>query len=216
MGQFSAKKDLYCFVEALRKEAKLSFSNYPINTVKLCHASERVDIDYADFKTSGICGTAMLGEKVDTIILNSNRSEREQNFDCGHEMIHLAHHRENHQECFQCFTTPRVCQDSFVEWQANEGSAEMLVPYKLLFPHVRAAYNGINSFGRLESFKASMALSFDVSMAVINFRIESLKYEIRQYCSGIPFEDINFLSKSEQDRLGISILSLNDIFPRSA
>lgn len=216
MDQFSAKKDLHLFVELLRKEMNLNLGSYPISTVKLCEATSCVDVDYVNFKTKGICGTAMLGEKVDTIILNMNRSERERNFDCGHEIIHLTHHRENQQECFQCFATPKPSQDPFVEWQANEGSAELLVPYKLLLPEVRTACGNINSFGKLESFKTSMALNFDVSMAVINYRLESLKYEIRQYFSGVPFENINFLSKAEQDRLGMSVPSLNDIFPRSA
>lgn len=56
-----------------------------------------------NFKTIGFCGAAFPGDKKDTIILNSNRSPKQLNFDCGHEIIHLIKHKEQVDGTFTCF-----------------------------------------------------------------------------------------------------------------
>lgn len=60
----------------------------------------------------------------------------------------------------------------------------------------------------LKDYAADM---FNVTRTVIEYRLESLKYEIHQYINGIPLRDIKMLSLSQQKRQKINIKSLNDI-----
>lgn len=61
------------------------------------------------------------------------------------------------------------------------------------------------------SFKRIMAHKFNVSDMVINFRFESLKYEIQQYISGTSLNNLKFLSNKQQIAQDIKVKSLNDI-----
>lgn len=128
----SEKEKLYEHVDFYRDLFGFSFDQ-PIKLVDVLPSDTEFDIEYCAFKTPGLCGVAMVGEKTDTIILNSNRTPAEQNFDCGHELIHLTKHRKL-RESFNCFTRAKPQQNTFHEWQANEGSAQLLVPYQDFIP----------------------------------------------------------------------------------
>lgn len=164
------------------------------------------------FDNKGLCGIAMLGDKTDTVILNANRSEREQNFDCGHELMHLSKHRNIGEDCFQCFAIPQPEQNELLEWEANEGSAELLVPYRLILPLVKKAYPSLTNRNAYKQFQVDLSWKFGVSMPVIYYRFESLKYEIAQYNAGVSLKDIEILSKSKLLQKGMHIRSLNDMF----
>ena len=45
-------------------------------------------------------------------------------------------------------------------------------------------------------------------------RLESLKYEIYQYLNGVPLEELEFLTRNEQERRGIRVESLLDFRKR--
>lgn len=212
MDYYSNKISLYEYVNQLRCDRQLSYYNYPLDIVTYCEMRNDIVIDHYSFNTTGLCGIAMLGDKSDTIILNSGRSEREQNFDCGHELIHVTKHRNLGEECFRCFTTPKENQNQILEWEANEGSAELLVPYRLFLPKVKAAYNKLRTWRDLKCLKTDLALEFNVSMAVIYYRLESLKCEIMQYNNGTPLGQVTLMSQTEQSAHGVHIRSLNDMF----
>lgn len=90
----NAKEDLYIRVDQMRKNLGISSYDGPIDTLELCtRRISDVDIIYHVFDTAGFCGAAFAGTKANTIVLNSTRSDTEQNFDCGHELIHLVRHR---------------------------------------------------------------------------------------------------------------------------
>jgi len=210
------KSSLYQYIDELRQRWGISYSSYPINTISLCNKCEDIIVEQHPFNTNGLCGIAMLGDKVDTIIVNRNRSPREQNFDCGHEILHISKHRNSGEDCFRCFTSPKPEQDLTIEWEANEGSAELTVPYKLFLPKIKAAFKNLRTRVDLKCLQTDLALTFDVSMAVIYYRFENLKCEIAQYNDGIPLRQIALISHAEQARRGLRILSLNDIFGRAS
>lgn len=51
-------------------------------------------------------------------------------FDLTHEMMHFLLHPENR----KYYISSSLCDIDNFEWQANEGAAELLVPYKHFIP----------------------------------------------------------------------------------
>lgn len=204
--EYNAKENLYSFVSCYREELKLI--KYPISTIDFCNNDETTKLIYRKFNTPGLCGIALPGRKVDTIILNANRSEYEQNFDCGHELIHLLKHRNTQCESFMCMNNN---QNAFIEWEANEGSAELLLPYTELLPIIEKNKYKLTTYQQIHDFKVSLSNKFHVPIAVTENRIENLKYETFQYLNGTPLSDIEILSNSQQRKRNITVKSLNDI-----
>lgn len=197
----NAKKELYNCVDWLRNYYfGAPYSGGPVDVLGLCGRIPNVTIYKRHFETVGFCGAAIAGIKMNTIILNSARSEIEQNFDCGHELIHLSMHRGQNDGVFQCFGSN---QNTFLEWQANEGAAQLLVPYQDFIPR----FADCISVGEtaLHGAPAFFAEHYHVSQQVINLRIKNLSYEIDQFCCGTRVEDIKLLSRNQ--------LNIRDIHP---
>lgn len=142
-------------------------------------------------------------------MLNSSLGKRELSFTCGHELIHLTLHRC---KVIRFFSFEQVMrkQNPYLEWQANEGSAELHVPYRLLFPKLKSAFPYLESSQDIQDLKAGLSDEFQVADEVIYYRLESLKYEIYQYLSGVGLENIEFMPRSKQKAAGIYAQSLND------
>lgn len=208
----NSKHDLYAYINQMCGNLGIRLNkSYPLDTIHLCSQIERINLQYHQFETPGFCAAVLLGDKTDTIILNSNRNSIERRFDCGHELIHIYKHR-NTRDYFSCMERGAKDQkhDSFYEWEANEGAAEMLVPYQLLLPKIKQAHPHLNSRINIYDFSMSLAREFCVSEAVIQYRYESLKYEIWQYLNGVALYDIKIMSKSQQSICGIDVPSIND------
>lgn len=69
----------------------------------------------------------------------------------------------------------------------------------------------LDGYSNIEHFKYKMAEIFNVPDTVIKYRFENLKYEIEQYLSGIPIEDIEILSNKKQEERNIHPISFNQI-----
>jgi len=191
------KSKLYENVDFCRDLFGIPFDQ-PIMLVDILSLYARCDVEYCNFKTPGLCGVAMVGDKMDTIVLNTNRSPEEQNFDCGHEFIHLTEHRHI-QDSFNCFTKAKPQQNTFHEWQANEGSAQFLVPYQDFIPRFSHLFS-LNC-GDIVS---ALAEHYYVTTQVINIRLDSLSYEIDQYRAGTPLSQLELLSRNQRRRRGIT------------
>lgn len=150
-------------------------------------------------------------DESDVIFLNSARDCKEQNVDCGHECIHLGFHRNEPFRTFKCFEKVAPGQDKYLEWQANEGSAELIVPYRSFLQQIRHYEHLLHNYSNIKDFKKEMAEMYNVTEAVITFRLESLKFEIAQYLAGIPIDDIRILSNTSQVNRGIYVKSFNNI-----
>lgn len=193
----SEKEKLYEHVDFYRDLFGIPF-NQPINLVDVLSPYTQFEIEYCDFKTPGLCGVAMVGNKTDTIILNSYRTSEEQNFDCGHEFLHLTEHRKL-QDNFNCFTKAKPQQNTFREWQANEGSAQLLVPYQDFIPRFTSLLND-NALG----IQYILAEHYYVTPQMINIRMNSLAYEIDQYRAGTHLDCLELLSRTQRIRRGIT------------
>ena len=213
MGDHNRKKELYNKVDQIRKELGINMNSYPIDMVDFCARKGLAAVEAIPFKSPQTKGMAVPsyqnGEK-DIILLNSSLGKRERSFTCGHEIVHLTLHRC---KVLQFFSFEQVMrkQNPYLEWQANEGSAELHVPYQLLLPKLKAAFPYLKSLQDIQCLKASLAEDFQVADEVIYYRLDSLKYEIAQYLTGTSLENIVFMTRTKQKEAGILVKSLNDV-----
>lgn len=213
MNRHCTKAELYRAVDALRHSLEIDRLPLPLDLISVCENLPNVALGFPPFKTPGLKGVSCLsvGDDPDVILLNGNLSWRENNFTCGHELIHITLHRGGPAKSFNCFEKARPNQDSFLEWQANEGSAELLLPARVLLPRVQEQFSSLHTWQDFFRFKGALAEEFRITEAVITFRFESLKYEIHQALQGTPLEEIRMLSASKQREAGIRVQSLNDL-----
>lgn len=202
------KSKLYQCADELRTRFCVPV-NQPIDTVELLSTNPKIDIEYQHFNNPGLCGLAMVGEKVDTIVLNTTRGSAEQNFDCGHELIHLVKHRDI-QDSFSCFTKAHPQQNSFREWQANEGAAQFLVPYQDFIPRF-LSYTSASSLYTSFGIQEMLADHYHVPPRVISIRLDSLSYEIDQYRCGVSLDCIELLSRNQRQKRGIQTSCYNAV-----
>lgn len=212
MSIYYSKEGLYREVSNLKKSIGLDEDEYKFDLINICKNND-ILIENVNFKTNSLKGIASIGQlgKQDVILLNCNKNDMEKNFICCHELIHLELHRNCEQKEFNCFEKVLPKQNPFYEYQANEGAAEMFVPYKVLLPIIRNNYEWLNTGDDFSIFKKKLAACFQVTQMVIEFRLESLKYEINQHLAGVKIEDIKILSLSQQAKKNIKVESINDI-----
>lgn len=205
---YVTKASLYEKVHNCKTYLDLPDDEAVVDLVKRCNDMGIVVCD-ADFNTRGLRGIAFTGDS--SIVLNSNRNEIEQSFDCGHELMHLYLHSGYKREVFKCFDKMHPIQDKFVEWQANEGAAEFFIPYKTLLPIIKHRYSWLRTSIDIKALKCELEDMFQVTASVVEFRLESLKFEIHQYINGVSLDNVRVLSASQQKRQGITVSSLNQI-----
>ena len=212
MGLYYSKDGLYKEVSNLKEYLRIPEYLHGFNLIDIL-TSRGFIIETASFKTRGLRGLAIIGNSQgeDIILLDKSRTGAEQNFDCGHEMMHLALHRNLSNKTFNCFDNIKSNQSPIIEWQANEGAAEFFVPHKLFLRIVRDRYSDIKNPSSIEQFKKEMASTFNVPETVIMYRLENLKYEIFQFLNGTPLDSIEVLSSRKQRDRKIKIKSLNDL-----
>jgi len=178
-----------------------------------------VIVEEKPFKTRGLRGAAFPARfhsnDKDIIMLNSHRNVLEKNFDCGHEVVHIVFHWKENKKPFHCYDeTVRANQNTFVEWQANEGSAEILVPHQVFIPIICERYDELKRMMPQDmdtEFYPEMVKMFKVPKSVIRIRLNSLQYEIAQALNGKPMSHLDYLSKKEIEKKGIRVNSLLDV-----
>lgn len=210
MALFCTKSELYNKVHQYKDYLGFDTNEYGLDLVSYCKEFGYI-IGEVPFNTKGLRGMATVSsdQYSDAILLNSERDYFEKNFDCGHEMMHLGIHRDLKHKYFRCMDKIYPERDGYVEWQANEGAAELLVPYEIFLQLIKT-YD-FNNYNDIRLFKKFAIGFFNVSKTVIEFRLESLKYEIHQYLNGTPLNDIQLLSSSYQQKNKINVKSINDI-----
>lgn len=206
--KYATKETLYCTVNRLKRS--LGINSYPVNSKELlqCFCKE-LRIEYIPFSTNDICGILYKGDNSTDIGLNTNRTEDQQNFDCMHEGIHYFSHDISYCKCV-C-SEKIISQEKAIEYQANEGAAQFLVPYELFIPEVADLFCSELSSFDIDVMILELAKKYKVSDAVITVRLRSLKYEISQYVHGVPIDKIRILSDSRQKQEGIQVKSIMDI-----
>lgn len=176
----------------------------------MCSEIGDVEIKAVPFNTRDLRGMVSLAKndkENNVILVNSNKSFEEQNFHGFHELMHIPTVDEPG-TILRCYERVKPNQDSYLEWLANEGAAEFVVPYKILLPIIKNKYSDlIQGFGTWD-FCNEYSYKFGVSNTVMQYRIETLKYEIDQYLNGVALDEIEILSKRKQDDRGIIVQSL--------
>lgn len=211
MDRYITKDILYRAIDLVRKELDILDQSFPLNLINICEKRNDIEIGYMNFKTKGLRGMAVKYDNNgdnDIIILDSKQSKSEQNFYCGHELIHLTFHRNFSPKSFNCYEKTLPNQNKFIEWQANEGSAELLVPYKIFIPmYVNLCMEYKKDFLGIRKGKI-LAEYFGVSTTVIDNRIKNLQYEIYQYYKEKKdIDNIELISLTRQRQLGKNNLS---------
>ena len=99
MSLYYSKEGLYKEISRLKKFLGINESHYGFDLIEILQHNNFL-LKSIPFQTKGLRGMAIIGHEdlEDVILLNSNRNHVEQNFDCGHEMIHLALHRKIEQK----------------------------------------------------------------------------------------------------------------------
>ena len=202
------KAELYKTVDKIRNYLNICKTKYPLNIFELCHKIDGLKIVRAAFKTKDLRGMLCVAENSNEnsiILVNSNKSLLEQNYHGTHEFMHLFNDVPKAGTVIKCYDRVKPNQNRYVEWLANEGAAELLVPYKLFIPLFCSLYDMYAnnytlwkiSYGNITLIQ-ELADRFGVTTMVIRNRIKNLSYEIDQYKSGIDVNYINLLSASQQ------------------
>lgn len=147
---------------------------------------------------------------ISCILLNSNLSYAEYNFQGIHEMIHIYESKSCPGLTFSCYDRIRPNQDTYTEWVANEGAAELLMPYKIFIPYFIRLFNvytkefseWVRTYGNKDIYDV-IANQFNVTCISAKNRISTLSYEIDQFILGKPIDNIIPLSRNKQNQLGV-------------
>lgn len=210
---FLSKENLYLLIDYIRECFNIDIKNV-FNVPNFCknNFSDIIDYDFHRFNDKKIGGFLIKNKfpEKSRIIVNSSKEPESVVFDLTHEMIHFLLHPENRKH----YISSSLCDIDNFEWQANEGSAELLVPYKIFIPNFVKNIKYCNSRTEYIDLLNQLSDKYKVSTAVLEYRISGLKYEINQYENGTPIDKIQFLSKRAQEEQGILITSYNDIFKR--
>ena len=100
--------------------------NFPRNSIDIIKKYySDIEIFYEKFHTKDIGGIIYIGDITTSILLNSQRNNKSLNFDCMHELIHYWCHSKNN---YLCVESNKMKSKKDLEWQANEGAAQALMP----------------------------------------------------------------------------------------
>lgn len=209
------KCDLYAEVEQFRRNVKITPQHYPLNSLCLAnYLGLRTKI--MDFETQGLKGALILKNNTDgCVFLDERQSPAERNFFCSHEIMHYILHRGLGDPVFACYDA-QPQQSRIREWQANEGAAELLLPYRMFIPDFLNLFNPLTCWGDIFNAYTVLAARYNVSSMVVQNRVESLTYEIYQAAYGYPIDFISVISRREQAQRGISVPSCHSIGLQSA
>lgn len=202
-------------MQTIRQLLNFKNDSYPLNIFDVCDSINSVEIAALPFKNPNLRGMVTVGQNDDdksVILVNSNKTVNEQNYHGSHEFLHIWFQDIAPGMSLNCFEKCLPSQNCYIEWIANEGAAEFLVPYKILLPLVKENYQSMLEHCGTYSFCEEYAEKFCVTLMVMQNRLNALKYEIHQYVEeDIALENIRILSKAKQDNLGIKIKSLNNL-----
>lgn len=209
MEKIKSKAELYDSINTLFFDLIDQECDFPFNIFKICKKLKNYSIKTENLTTPGLRGIALISKNPDLncIIINSALSQAEQNFHGMHELIHTKLHAE--QAAFTCFDNPSIEQNGFIEWQANEGAAELMSPMFRFIPDFVQLYtlmeyppDWVRRYGKQDIYNM-LAFRYGYSPAVAKIHIDSLCYEIDQYIKTRNLSGIDVLSRSDLMRYQI-------------
>lgn len=151
---------------------RIDSMHYKIDSIELAKkVCKNLELTFIDFCETKICGILYKSEKTTSMALNTRRSAIGKNFDCMHELIHYWFHEP---EEFFC----RADVYNHMEWQANEGAAQFLMPHQSFAPNYRylsKKLGKIYSGERLDSkLVEHLSIKYFVGELAVRYRINTL------------------------------------------
>lgn len=186
---FMEKAELYRLIDERR--AALSVGG-PADPYQLARRLGITVSCYA-FESRRLSGFLMRGDYHSEIVLNAAGSPESRRFTVAHELIHYLLHGGRQ---FFCGNTGLSEGDTgALEWQANQGAAELLMPYRSFLPFVK----NIRSILLADEGRAFrlIAKEFSVSPSTAQLRLRDLAPEFEQYCAGVPLEELRIVAASK-------------------
>lgn len=202
----TTKAKLYRKVQATRDHLGITSLDYPLPYLPDMIA-ERTNIYVREtpLLTPGLRGMTVADPFTGTLamLLDLSASKEAKQFAAAHELMHCEHHPAIKGATYQSYDTAKHRQNMYLEWEANEGAAELIMPYKYFIPFF---FVGVDVHGGyIRPVVEDLAKYYEVSEATIDHRISSLKYEMWQYACGTPIDAVELLSKSQQLKRGIDM-----------
>lgn len=128
----ASKAELYRAIDSIRTHLSISLDDYPINLQKIIKKHpEIIQVEEVAFTTPHFGGLIIRREHPlpNVVVLNANGTSEDQNFALAHEIVHIfCHPNQNHDYC-------PAKNHSWMDKQANEGAAELLMPFKLFIQY---------------------------------------------------------------------------------
>ena len=179
------KRVLYTKLEDKLSDSDLRYE-FPLD-IKALVRKEAIEVQYYSFDSEAIGAVLVKGEQKSGILVNSNKPAAEQRFDLAHELIHFWFHPAKASFSFQ---NPQS-RDREKEWQANEGAAQLLLPYDDFIPRfIQTARYVEENHEPPEEIYSSLARFYQVLPVVVDYRARNLESEILQYLSGVPIKKV--------------------------
>jgi len=159
---------------------------YPLKAIDIVEQIPNFILKFHKFESVHI-GAVLIRGKQDGIMVNAKKSELDQNFDIAHELMHYWLHPAA--SSYLSLDTPN--QNSKFEWEANEGAAQLLVPYQDFIPRFLniAAVIEENHMS-INDLYQHLSKHYKVQEVVIDYRIQNLDAEIMQYHFGASLQNI--------------------------
>ena len=213
MSSIHTKAELYQAAEQIREGLKLPEFYRSEEVFQRIAQREESILSLVPFHSTGLQGMASIGEpgERDVILLSAHLDERERGFYAAHELVHLTCHRTEKKGAFRCFSSNVPMQDDYLEWQANEGAAEILMPWRLFLREVSDFSPDLTRRTDIQRLRLHLAGRFGVTDGMVAVRLESLKYELYRAMQGEDPSTFSPISAREQLRRNITVPSLNDM-----
>jgi hypothetical protein len=197
LNGYVEKEELYKIVDDKLKSLGITEDSYPLDGLKIANAyKDRLEVIFQPFPSLNLGGLLYKDpeDKLSIIGINSLKSKKAQNFDIIHELCHYWFHPSGEHLCYD---SNFIYQNKSVEWQANEGTAQAIMP-EILFKKRYIYWEG--NINKLSNH-------FFATTTAVKYRIENLKlpsiskirgllYKSKKLChcsicgnSDIPYRD---------------------------
>ncbi len=203
------KRDLFRVVNIVRDVFEIYTSTSIFSLYS--NLEHLIQLEFHEFKDPRLGGFIVKNDPPEKsfVCLNTIVSPQTLEFSAGHELFHWFFHPTGEIKCKQF----GFASNSLEEYQANEGAAELFLPYKSFIPDVCSRIKHISEYDyhSLPQMKIDLAEHYGVSEAVVSYRMEDLKYEIHQYLDGVDINQLEILSNKELHSRNIVVKSLNEL-----
>lgn len=180
---------LYRRIDAMRQKYGIRGRFDPFDFA----AARQIPVQYHAFSDPHLKGILVRSGGVCGIVLDPRLSGEQQRVTLTHELVHLELHYGEQGTAFS--------DHDGMEYQADEGAAELLMPYHDLLP--RAA--SFRRRYRQDPVKITglLAAHYRVDLDTMQRRLDSLDYELMLFLHGTPISEIVPISELEKRRKGI-------------